>query len=197
MQQQQQDQFEGADGFKRLLEGWVNFMIESVAFSVEVPLRRNTGQLFVSWKHMLGVWLAVMLMIAAFANHTLQYERPDLYGGEAEQFMEERPNPYDPTPLWVFAQLFTVGCVLHKAAAQWRFWRRREEGFFYNGDPILGKLFGRWFNDITIKRFIEPLCIFLAAPLMGGFFSSVPLMAYLMLAALCTGYVANQQWWQL
>lgn len=87
-------------------------------------------------------------------------------------------------PLLVFWMFFVLACVLARLSILHRIGTNRVEHSYYTGRPWLMLIFRR-FNEVTVKRYIEPPLGILA----GSFLSAVSptLGSYVICAAIAMG----------
>src|SRR5258708_32604469 len=86
---------------------------------------------------------------------------------------------HDPRPLHGFMLLFLAMCLLVRVGTCVRRRGGDHVHTYYNGESRLSFL-TRWTSELTIKRGLEPLLVFIGGALTLSF--SQPLGAYLMLA---------------
>lgn len=152
---EQQQQNRGLSDFRTAM-GWLAFICRSLAVSVEVFIHRDLGIRY--------------LGLQAFAAAVFIFVYPGFWPG------------YDLRPMAWYLLIYLLCCVAHSMDAR----RRAKRGgpqphSYYTGLPLVMRFTGRLFSEITIKRIIEPLMVFvIGALVMKG---SEPLGKWLMLAA--------------
>ncbi|MGA2230852.1 MAG: hypothetical protein ABSH22_08125 [Tepidisphaeraceae bacterium] len=152
----QQNQKPNSSGQPDSGANWPGVFMEALAFSVAVFLRRRFGDRYVGVHGAIAAGL--ILFIAASCRDS------------------------DAPPMFIFLAAYLCMCARARAGVL----RRRLQGLStshsrYNGWPRVMRFFPHW-NEVSVKRFVEPGMAFVAAIL--AYVISVPLGLYLMVAAM-------------
>jgi hypothetical protein len=133
----------------------VMLILRSISATVEVFLHKGFGSRYIGFQGFLGIF-AILIFAAMIPV-------PGTWG------------------LILFLFAYLKACLYARAGIVWRKLRGQEhEHTLYSGYPYLMRLFRRS-NEMTIKRYIEPIVVFLAGCAFSYF---VPALAlYLFMAA--------------
>lgn len=135
--------------------GWLLFISKTFAISVEVFLHKGIGSRYIGIQ---GLGAAAIIFF---------------WGG----FWPE----HDVRPMLVYLLFYFAFCFAHRMDALMRMRRGGEQGHsYYTGWPILMR-FNKRANEITVKRIVEPMFVFVVGVFMCDV--SEPLGTYLMVAA--------------
>lgn len=138
-------------------------VLRSITVTVEVFLHRRFGSRFLGLQAALGI-----LVILLFAGII---PAPGSWG------------------LILFLLAYLKACLVARAGIVWRRVRGEEfEHTLYSGQPWLMKVFPR-LNELTIKRVIEPMAVFVVAAAIMNFIPALGL--YLLMAAIALGISVN------
>jgi hypothetical protein len=152
---QQQQQQPGMFQQAKWAFGWLLFICNSLAVSVEVFLHKGVGSRYIGLQ---GLAAAAMIFF---------------WGG----FWPGQ----DISPVLIYLALYLLFCFAQRMDALKRLRQGGgQEHSRYTGRPILMRFTGR-INEITIKRIVEPALVFLIGILICS--ANEPLGKYLMLAA--------------
>jgi hypothetical protein len=157
-----------ADGESNKLN-WLNIVPEAWAISVQVFTHRGFGERYLGPQA-----AAVILLVPCYC---MLWQHADL------------------RPMFLYLAAYLLMCLLARLGMGLRRWRGESPIHSrYCGYPRLMKLCPR-LSEITVKRFIEPLLVFL-----GGVFTlhvSQPLGFYWMVAAACMcGQASQAEAWE-
>jgi hypothetical protein len=143
---------------------FLTLVFQSFAATVEVFLHRSFGSRYLSLRAVGG-----MVVIILFAS------------------MIPLPGRW---AVMLFFFAYFKACLVARAGVLWRKWKGIDlEHSRYSGTPYLMKVFPRW-NEVKIKRFVEPAIVFLVAILLGNYVPALTM--YLMVAGFALMITNNQ-----
>ena len=164
MTPQRQHPQDKTEGQLAMASACLTLMIQSFAATVEVFLHRNFGSRYLSARAVGG-----LVVIVLFASMV--------------------PLPGRWAVMWFLFSYFEA-CLIARGGVLWRKWKHIDcEHSKYSGTPYLLKVFPRW-NEVKIKRFVEPGILFFVAILLGNYVPALTM--YLMVAGLALMITNNQ-----
>jgi hypothetical protein len=163
MQEQEQSEQQGGKG-NGVGFNFVVLVLRSIAVTVEVFLHRRFGSRYVGLQGALGI--IMILLFAAIIP------APGTWG------------------LILFLFAYLKACLYARAGVLWRKLHGQEfDHTLYSGMPYLMKVLPRW-NELTVKRFVEPALVFLVGCAVAHFIPALAL--YLFMAAGALFMTVNQ-----